>query len=127
MLFFRDRLAPEDFLVGLVFSGTAGVVFGMTGEGAAGGVVGACLYLAAHVGGRGELQALAGGHGAYLVAASVCVVILTFGNVNHGKGAERLDGDEVAALGELIADLVEHGGQHLLDGGSADSAALDDG
>ena len=126
-MLFLDRLAPEDFLVGLVLSGTAGVVLGVTGEGAARGVVGACLHFAAHVGCGGELQALAGGHGAYLVAASVCVVILTFGDVDDGKGAERLDGDEVAALGELMTDFVEDGGQHLLYGGAADSAALHDG
>lgn len=98
----------------------------MAHEAAARGIEGASIDFASEVARRCELQALAGRHGAELVASAVGVVVLAFGDVDDGEGAERLDGHAEAALGELVADLVEHGRQHLLYGGAADAAALDD-
>ena len=97
LIFLGHRLAPYSFLVGLVlqtFTLANWWVLGVVDEGAAGGVETLLLHhLAAHVARRGELQALAGGYGADLVAASVGVVVLPFRDINHGEGAEGLDGN----------------------------------
>ena len=99
----------------------------MTLEGTSTGVETAFLYLTAHIARGTELQALRGVVMTDLVGTLIRVAALTLWHVDDGKGTKRLDGNATGTLAELTADLVEHGGKNLLDGGLADTAALDDG
>ena len=118
------RWQNVDFAAGVVlqfFLLAQGRVVGVVREAAAGGVVLVGLDLAGEVAGGGELQALCGWQRAHLVETFVGVVALALGDVDDGEGAEALDGHTATALGELVADLVEDGGQNLFYGGATDA------
>ena len=103
--------------------GVAWVVY----EAASRGVECTFFHLSAHVGRRGEFKPSCWWHCLYLVATSVSVVILPFGNIDEGEGPKALNGYALAAFGELKTHFVEYGWQYLLDGGAANAASPDDG
>ena len=116
------------FAIVLVLPFAQDGVLGVTGERLARGVELTGLKLALHSAGRPELQATVGGIGAQLVNTLVVVATLPLRNVYDVEDAERVDGNaRPLALGELAADLVEHGREHGFYRGLTDAAALDDG
>jgi len=114
-------------LVAHVLALADGAVVGVTDEGLARGVEVTALYLALHVLGGGELQALDGGEDVDFVGALVGVAALALGDVDDGEGAEALDGDAgVLLFAQEVAHLVEDGWDDGKAGGLADAAAADD-
>lgn len=100
-----------------------GRVLGVAGERVAGAVALSFLYLQTHIARGRELQPALGRQADYLVANGV--VILALGNIDHRKGAKRLNGHTVVlALDNFVADGIEHMGQHGFDRGAANATAL---